>query len=80
MYGKEDERELLSEEELKKVYLSNLKNLLDNSELWTDLGLCDGRKAWTDEVGVLEKTYQDAQKLKHWKAKTTAYQEKKTIY
>lgn len=66
---KEDEREALSEEELKKVYLSNLKNLLDNPELWTDLGLCDGRKAWTDEVGVLEKTYQDAQKLKTLESK-----------
>ncbi len=61
---KEDERETLSEEELKKVYLSNLKNLLDHPEIWKDLGLCDGRKSWTDEVGVLEKTYQDAQKLK----------------
>lgn len=74
---KEDERETLSEEELKKVYLSNLKNLLDNPELWTDLGLCDGRKAWTDEVGVLEKTYQDAQKLKTLESKNYCVSGKK---
>lgn len=61
---KEDERESLSEEELKKVYLSNLKKLLDYPEIWRDLGLCDGIKEWKDEVGVLEKTYQDAQNLK----------------
>ena len=66
-----------NEEELKKVYLSNLKNLLDNSELWTDLGLCDGRKAWTDEVGVLEKTYQDAQKLKTLESKNYCVSGKK---
>ena len=66
---KEDEREILSEEELKKVYLSNLKTLLDYPEIWRDLGLCDGIKAWTDETGVLKKTYQDAQDLKTLESK-----------
>lgn len=66
---KEDERESLSEEELKKVYLSNLKKLLDYPEIWRDLGLCDGIKEWKDEVGVLEKTYQDAQDLKTLESK-----------
>lgn len=75
--GKEDERETLSEEELKKVYLSNLENLLDHWEIWKDLGLCDGRKAWTDEIGILEKTYQDAQNLKTLESKNYCVSGKK---
>ncbi len=72
-----DEREVLSEEELKKVYLSNLKNLLDYPEIWRDLGLCDGITAWTDEVSILEKTYQDAQNLKTLESKNYCVSGKK---
>ena len=41
------------------------------------MGLCDGITAWTDEVGVLEKTYQDAQDLKTLESKNYCVSGKK---
>ena len=64
---KEDERETLSKEKLKKVYLSNLENLVDHWEIWKDLGLCDEQKSM------------EQMKLVYWKKHIRTHSNLKTL-
>lgn len=63
-YDQEDVREEMTEQELLEVYLANLKNLLDYREVWSELGLSDGRgTVFYDTEKTLSETYEDARGL-----------------
>ncbi len=62
--AEDDIRGSMTEQELIRVYLSNLENLLEHEEVWCDLGLNDGSSRLYSNVGVvLKETYEDAKKL-----------------
>lgn len=61
-YAKDDIREEMTEQELIEVYLSNLKNMLEHKEVWSQLELSDGLGGvYYDRV--LNETYEDAKTL-----------------
>ncbi len=73
-------RKYMTEDDLLRVYLSNLNNLLEHEEVWADFGLCDGTDNYfvnSSREGTLEKvkeTLEDAKKL------TRVYMENYSVY
>lgn len=65
---KDVEREKMSMEELKDVYLSNLENIMAHPEILDSFGVSCGSMIYSTEGGrhreVLEACYEDAKKLK----------------
>lgn len=62
-YAEDDIRDEMTEQELTEVYLSNLQNMLEHMEVWSQLELSDGRgSVYVDRV--LNETYEDAKSLK----------------
>ncbi|MDC7290607.1 hypothetical protein NXH76_22720 [Blautia schinkii] len=62
IYAEDDERDEMTEQELIEVYLSNLQNMLEYKEVWSQLQLSDGKGGvYYDQV--LAKTYEDAKTL-----------------
>lgn len=60
--NEDDVRREMSGEKLKKVYLSNLENLLKNQEVWKSLGIKSGSTVYLDHM-VLKDTYEDAKEI-----------------
>lgn len=61
LYAGDDDRESMSGKELKEVYLSNLENILNNSEVWAEWGMCDGNGTlYVAILEILRDTYNDA--------------------
>lgn len=63
LYAEDDKRDEMTEQELLEVYLSNLENLLEHQEVWSQLGLDDGRTNYFDTARTLTETYEDAKSL-----------------
>ena len=61
----------MTEEELLKVYVENLKNLAEHSDIWRNLGLPYHSSVWTEGVKQIEDCYEDAKTLE--KLQTKAY-------
>ena len=66
-----DDRENMTEEELLKVYVQNLKNLAEHSDIWRNLGLPYHSSVWSEGVEQIEDCYEDAKTLE--KLQTKAY-------
>lgn len=63
-FAEDDKREEMTEQELIKVYLSNLENMLEYEEVWSEFSLNDGRSTfYLDTKNVLTETYEDAKLL-----------------
>lgn len=62
-YKDTDDRRGLTEEELKKVYISNLEELLNTEYIWKDLGLSSGSAIFYQSREVLENSLKDAKKI-----------------
>jgi hypothetical protein len=58
-----DDRRGMTEEELKKVYISNLKELLSTDYIWRDLGLTSGSRVFNFSKEVLQNCLKDAEKI-----------------
>lgn len=71
IFDDSDDRENLSEEELLKVYVQNLKNLAEHSDIWRNLGLPYHASVWAEGVEQIEDCYEDAKTLE--KLQTKAY-------
>jgi hypothetical protein len=63
MYKDTDDRRGMTEEELKKVYISNLKELLNTEYIWKDLALSSGSTVFYKSREVLENCLKDAEKI-----------------
>lgn len=61
-YAEDDKREEMTEQELIEVYLSNLENLLEHTEVWSELALGDGHNTIYGD-SALRDTYEDAKTL-----------------
>lgn len=62
VYAEDDKREEMTEQELIEVYLSNLKNMLEHKEVWTEFALADGHDTIYRDSELLN-TYEDAKTL-----------------
>ena len=71
IFDDSDDRENMTEEELLKVYVENLKNLAEHSDIWRNLGLPYHSFVWTEGVKQIEDCYEDAKTLE--KLQTKAY-------
>lgn len=71
IFDDSDDRENMTEEELLKVYVENLKNLAEHSDIWRNLGLPYHSSVWTEGVKQIEDCYEDAKTLE--KLQTKAY-------
>ena len=71
IFDDSDDRENMTEEELLKVYVKNLKNLAEHSDIWRNLGLPYHSFVWTEGVKQIEDCYEDAKTLE--KLQTKAY-------
>ncbi len=71
IFDDSDDRENMTEEELLKVYVKNLKNLAEHSDIWRNLGLPYHSFVWTEGVKQIEECYEDAKTLE--KLQTKAY-------
>lgn len=71
IFDDSDDRENMTEEELLKVYVKNLKNLAEHSDIWRNLGLPYHSSVWTEGVKQIEDCYEDAKTLE--KLQTKAY-------
>lgn len=58
-----DDRTGMTEEELKKVYISNLQELIYNDYIWKDLGLISSNKIFNNSKEVLQNCLVDAEKI-----------------
>ena len=61
-----DDRRGITEEELKKIYISNLQELLNTQYMWKDLGLSSGNKMFYNFYNskeVLQNSLNDAEKI-----------------
>lgn len=58
-----DDRRGITEEELKKVYISNLEELINTEYIWKDLGLYSGNRIFPNSKGNLENCLKDAEKI-----------------
>lgn len=65
LYSEDDNRDDMTEQEMLEVYCRNLKNVLENPEVWEGFGgLTDHNgRIFTDDKQVLKETYEDAKKL-----------------
>lgn len=66
-----DDRENMTEEELLKVYVQNLKNLVEHPDIWRSLGLPYHTSFWPEGVEPVKDCYEDAKTLE--KLQTKAY-------
>lgn len=66
-----DDRENMTEEELLKVYVQNLKNLAEHPDIWRSLGLPYHTSFWPEGVEQMKDCYEDAKTLE--KLQTKAY-------
>lgn len=66
-----DDRENMTEEELLKVYVQNLKNLTEHPDIWVGLGLPYHTFLWPGGAEQMEDCYEDAKTLE--KLQTKAY-------
>lgn len=71
IFDDSDDRENMTEEELLKVYVKNLKNLAEHSDIWRNLGLPYHSFVWKEGVKQIEDCYEDAKTLE--KLQTKAY-------
>lgn len=71
IFDDSDDRENMTEEELLKVYMKNLKNLAEHSDIWRNLGLPYHSVVWAEGVEQIEDCYEDAKTLE--KLQTKAY-------
>ncbi len=71
IYDDSDDRETMTEEELLKVYMKNLKNLAEHSDIWRSLELPYHSSVWSEGVEQVEDCYEDAKTLE--KLQTKAY-------
>lgn len=71
IFDDSDDRENMTEKELLKVYVENLKNLAEHSDIWRNLGLPYHSSVWTEGVKQIEDCYEDAKTLE--KLQTKAY-------
>lgn len=58
-----DDRRGMTEEELKKIYISNLQELLNTEYIWKDLGLASGHTLFSIPKAVLQECLDNAKKL-----------------
>ncbi|MGH4139143.1 sigma factor regulator N-terminal domain-containing protein [Clostridium sp.] len=58
-----DDRRGMTEEELKKIYISNLQELLNTDYIWKDLGLSSGSIEFTNSKEFLQNCLNDAEKI-----------------
>lgn len=64
VYAEDDKRDEMTEQELIEVYLSNLENMLNHVDVWSEFGLNDGKSTlYMDVRNVLAETYEDARSL-----------------
>lgn len=71
LFKPSDDREEMTEEELLKVYVENLKNLVDHQEVWCPLELPYRSTVWVDGREEMKACYENAKTLK--KLQTKAY-------
>jgi len=58
-----DDRRGITEEELKKVYISNLQELLNTEYIWKNLGLLSGNRMFSNSKEILQNCLNDAKKI-----------------
>jgi hypothetical protein len=58
-----DDRRGMTEEELKKVYISSLQELLNTEYIWEDLGLSSGNMMFSNSKEVLQNCLNEAEKI-----------------
>lgn len=63
LYKNTDDRRGMTEEELKKVYISNLQELLNTEYIWKELGLASGNMMFFSSKEVLQNCLNDAEKI-----------------
>ena len=63
LYKDTDGRSGMTEEELKKVYISNLQELLNTEYIWKNLGLSSGNMMFSNSKEVLQNCLNDAEKI-----------------
>jgi len=63
LYKDTDDRRSVTEDELKKVYISNLQELLDTEYIWQDLGLSSGNTIYHNPKEVIQNCLNDAEKI-----------------
>lgn len=65
LYSDDDMRENMTEQELLEVYCRNLKNILENPEVWEGISVINNGegKIYTNPEALLKDTYEDAKKL-----------------
>lgn len=71
LFKPSDDRDEMTEEELLKVYVENLKNLVDHQEVWCPLELSYRSTVWPDGREEMKACYENAKMLK--KLQTKAY-------
>ncbi|WP_461812954.1 sigma factor regulator N-terminal domain-containing protein [Faecalimonas sp.] len=71
MFEASDDREKMDEEKLLKVYVKNLKNLVNHPDIWNSLELPYRSTVWADGTEEIKACYEDAKTLK--KLQTKAY-------
>lgn len=70
LYSDDDMREDMTEQELLEVYCRNLKNILENPEVWEGISVINNGegKIYTNPEPLLKDTYEDAKKLTELKS------------
>jgi hypothetical protein len=63
LYKDTDDRRGMTEEELKKVYVSNLHELQNTEYIWKDLGLSSGNTMFSRSKEYLQNCLNDAEKI-----------------
>lgn len=75
-----DDRTGMTEEDLKKVYISNLQELLNTEYIWKDLGLSSGNRIFSSSKEVLQNCLKDAEKISVLTTKNIVFQDLKTRF
>lgn len=63
LFKETDDRRGMTEEDLKKIYISNLQELLNTEYIWKDFGLSSGSKMFYNSKEVLQNCLKDAEKI-----------------
>ena len=58
-----DDRRGITEEQLEKVYISNLQELINTEYIWKDLGLISGNMTFSNSKEALQNCLNDAEKI-----------------
>lgn len=62
LYADDDDRDEMTAEELLETYLQNLENLVEHSDIWEQMLLCDGRNQ-VYPAERLQETWEDAKNI-----------------